>query len=122
MEKLGRRAGPVVSGIESTAGYFADRRDGMPADEALVRNGGRFGLGALGGVLGGIGGGAVGTVIEPGGGTFVGGVLGGIAGSRVGESWSDEFGDAYVRAKRAAQRAALPYTDPVYVMRALRSR
>ncbi|MET0271755.1 MAG: hypothetical protein ABW360_02060 [Phenylobacterium sp.] len=122
MKKLGRRAGPVVSGIESTAGYFADRQQGMPADEALVRNAGRFGLGALGGGIGGIGGAALGTFVEPGGGTLIGGALGGFAGAEIGSGWSDELGDAYVRAKRATQRAAQPYTDPAYVMRALRSR
>jgi len=123
--RLVRRAGPVGHGItalEAGAGYVADRADGMPRDEAIVRRGSKVLLGVAGTGVGAVGGGAAGGVLGGPVGAFAGGVVGGAAGGAAAEDWSDEVGDAYVQMKRAAQRAALPYTDPLYVMRALRSR
>lgn len=55
-----------------------------------------------------------------GGGTVAGGVVGGIAGGEVGERLANGAADAYVRGKQDLRRTLVPYTDPYYMMRAMK--
>jgi len=45
VKNVGGPIGPAVSVTGAIAGYEADRRSGMPKDEALIKNGGGFVLG-----------------------------------------------------------------------------
>jgi len=133
--KLTGAAGYALSAISNGTGFQADRKRGMPLDEAFIKHGGRYALGLAGGALGGaagalVGGGVggaagtaapgIGTVAGAAVGAGAGGLAGAIGGAEAGEYAADRLAAGYRKLKRGEtqiQRHIYELTDPLTILR-----
>lgn len=122
LEKFGGRVGPALSVASAVDHYRADRMHGMPADEALIKNGGGFVLGTGIGALGAVAGAPAGVfAFRSPAGARAGALLLGYMGQRDGEMMAQDAAEGWRNTKSAARRvgdvvgrAVTTLNDPRY--------
>jgi hypothetical protein len=94
--------GRVLSAVAATAGFKADRKNGMPLDEAFIKHGGGLLLGAGLGAAGRVAGSVIGAPGGAAGSLFGGAAVGAIA-EKDGEFLAEDLADTWGDAKRATR-------------------